>query len=83
MKKKTVFKGIINYKLKSSHPDIQCVKNPDDEIQFEDTYTFDSDNFDYNEEEMIHFIKNDLALVAGGGYSKEHIKDVKFDIRKV
>lgn len=80
MIKKKVFKGRITFNISSDHPDIQYVKNPNDELHFEDTYLFDSD---YNKEDIINFIKNDLSIVAGGGYSTENILNVKFDIKQV
>ena len=79
---KKVFKGVISFKVSEKHPDIQHVKNPNEVLTFEDTYTLDSDNY-YNEDEMINFIKHDLSLVAGGGYSKEHIYNATFEIKQV
>ena len=83
MKKKKVFKAAITYNMTSEHPDIDCVENPKEALTFEDTYYMDIEYWDNNEEEMIYFIKHDLALVAGGGYSTEHIYNVKFNIEKI
>lgn len=80
MSKEKVFKGLITFNIDSGHPDVQCVENIDDELCFEDIYTLSSDYY-INEEEMINFIKQDLSIVAGGGYSKENIRNVKFDIK--
>lgn len=74
------FKGVITFNVKASHPDIEYIKNPKDQLSFEDVYTFDSD---YNKETIVDTIKNDLSIVAGGGYSKEHIFNVEFDIKQV
>lgn len=79
---KKVFKAEISYKVLKSHPDIEYVKNTDEVLSFNDTYTMNSDYYD-NEEQMTDFIKNDLALVAGGGYNTDHIYNVKYDIQKI
>ena len=79
---KKVFKGVIFFNVKSSHPDIECIKNPSETLTFDDTYTMDTDYF-FSEDHMIDFIKDDLALVAAGGYSTEHICNVEFDIKRI
>ena len=79
---KKVFKATITFSLESGHPEIQSVKSLNDVLSFDDTYTMDCDYYD-NEEQMIDFIKHDLSLVAGGGYSTEHIWNINFDIKRI
>ena len=76
---KKVFKAEISFKVLPTHPDINCIKNPNETLTFDDVYTMDTDYFD-NKEQMIDHIKHDLALVAGGGYNKDHIYDVEYKI---
>ena len=79
---KKVFKAKITYRVEQGHPDIECLENVNEVLEFEDTYTMDTDNF-WSVDHMIDHIKYDLALVAGGGYSTEHIGNVKFDIKRI
>lgn len=76
------YHGKITYTIGKNHPDIQYV--PDwREGKFyttEDEYTFSED---YSKENIITYIKNDLSLVAGGGYNTDHIHNVMFDIEKI
>ncbi len=76
------YHGKITYTIGKSHPDIQYV--PDwTEGKFytvEDEYTFSED---YSKENIMAYIKNDLMLVAGGGYNTDHIHNVMFEIEKV
>ena len=74
-------KGIIKYKCKPTHPDIECLVSGK-EYEFSETYTIDPRYF-WGEDAITDYIKEDLLLVAGGGYDWEHIYDVCFDIRKV
>lgn len=73
--------GKITYTIDKEHPDIQYAKGwTEDKIYaFDDNYTF---NNDYTKEEIVSYIKNDLMLVAGGGYNKNHIHNVNFEIKK-
>ncbi|WP_341323421.1 hypothetical protein NSQ62_08075 [Solibacillus sp. FSL H8-0523] len=81
---KKMFRAVITFKVKDSHPDIEYIKNPDETLSHEDVYTMNTDYFN-NEDEMINYIKHDLSLVASGGYSYnlEHIKNVVFDIKRI
>ena len=74
--------GKITYTIDKTHPDIKCVEDYTEEkiFTFEDTYTF---NGDYPMENIKAYIKNDLMLVAGGGYNTDHIHNVKFEIKRV
>lgn len=80
MKKK--FKAQIVWMVTENHPDIKYVSNPKEPLEYNDVYTMDTDYYD-DENHMLEYIKNDLSLVAGGGYSTENIYDVKFDIEKI
>lgn len=76
-------KAKIIYKIDGDHPDIQDLPEKywyDKIFAYEDTYNFSSD---YSLEEAVLLIKNDLKLVAGGGYNYNHIYDVKFEIEEV
>lgn len=76
---KVKIKGTIYYMVDKSHPDYQYIKNPDAVQKFSDTYTIDKDKF-WSMENVEQYIKNDLALVAGGGYNTEHIHNVTFQL---
>lgn len=73
------FFGKIYYTMDKQHPDWDHVigKNSISRIHtFDDIYRFNSDLYDL--EDMIRYMRNDLSLVAGGGYEKKHIHHVKF-----
>lgn len=75
---KVKVKGVIYFKVKKNHPDLECI--PEDERdkthEFCDTYNIDTDYF-YGREDIESYIKHDLKLVAGGGYDTDTIKNVK------
>lgn len=76
----------IYYTMDEEHPDMQYVNdwNVDKEYEYSDTYTFDEDIYNKEDEDMIiRYIKKDLKLVAGGGYDYKHIHNVKFKIIRV
>ena len=77
-------KAVIKYKIKENHPDIEYVKgwNRDEVYEFEDTYYIDP-NFFWGDDHINSYIKHDLALVAGGGYSTDVIEVVKYDLQRV
>lgn len=65
----------IYYTVDSDHPDFY---NPPIEVlSFSDVYTFDMEYYD--QEDVENYIKNDLMLVAGGGYNTKHIHNISFD----
>ena len=76
------FKSEIKFKVIGSHPDIKYIPNPDEIQTFSDTYSINTDYF-YNTTEILDHIKNDLKLVAGGGYNTDHIYPVYFNIEEV
>lgn len=70
----------IYYTVDSEHPDIQYIKNPSEIQSFTDVYRFDTDYLgDIDRYDMENYAKNDLRLVAGGGYNTEHIHNVTFE----
>lgn len=77
-------KGTITYKVKDNHPDLKYIPEEDrDKVHtFEDTYTIDTDNF-WGEDHYTGWIKNDLMLVAGGGYDTDTIREVKIKLQGV
>ena len=74
-------KGVIRYKVKKNHPDLKYIDGDKryDEFEFCDVYNIDTDNF-WGRDHIESFIKHDLALVAGGGYDTDTIKNVKFKL---
>ena len=76
--------GKITYTVDAAHPDIQYIKDwsADKIYTFEDTYIFDEHyGYTFNDDVKL-YIKNDLKLVAGGGYDYEHIHNVNFEIEE-
>lgn len=74
----------IYYTVDSEHPDIQYIKNPSEIQSFTDTYTFDTNYVgNVTRSEMENYAKNDLRLVAGGGYNSKHIHNVSFEFKSV
>ena len=70
----------IYYTVDSEHPDIQYIKNPSEIQSFTDVYRFDTDYLgDIDRYDMENYAKNDLRLIAGGGYNTEHIHNVTFE----
>ena len=74
--------GKIIYTADAKHPDIKYMPdwNESKILTFEDTYIFDNC---YTFDDVEGYVKNDLSLVAGGGYNSEHIHNVKFEIARV
>lgn len=74
--------GKIIYTIDAEHPDIKYMPDWSESkiLTFEDTYTFDNC---YTFDDVEGCVKNDLSLVAGGGYNSEHIHNVKFEIARV
>lgn len=74
-------KGVITYKMKKNHPDLKYI--PEDErgktLEFCDIYYIDTDCF-YGRDHIESYIKNDLMLVAGGGYDTDTIKNEKITL---
>ena len=74
--------GRISYTIDRGHPDIRYIPDWSENkiFTFEDIYTFDNC---YTFDDMVGYIKNDLSLIAGGGYNSEHIHNVTFDIKRI
>jgi len=73
------FKATIVYDCKAEHPDCPNARR----LRFEDTYRFDTNIYGGDGEDMISYMKHDLALVAGGGYETNTIKNVSYNITEV
>lgn len=81
-------KGTIYYTVDKFHPDYQYILNPEKVQEFSDTYMFDVNNprsmqYGATMEEMISYMKHDLMLVAGGGYTAAHIHNISFEFKEV
>ena len=76
-------KATIYYKIKASHPNIGCLSDwrIDKEYRYSDTYTIDPDCFG-GDDDIEEYIKEDMLLVAGGGYDWKHIYDVRFEMER-
>ena len=77
-------KAKITFNVTENHPDAEYIKDINETLDFEDVYTIDTEFFgggSGDNESILNYIKNDLRLVAGGGYDTEHIYNVNFDIR--
>lgn len=77
------YRGKILYTIDNEHPDIGCIKDwrVDKIFEFDDIYTFK--DYSVSEDYVRDYIKNDLMLVAGGGYNTNHIHNVQFEIHKI
>lgn len=72
---KSQFKASITYDTDADHPDAPSATG----LIFTDVYTVDHNYFS-STYDIHHYIKNDLSIVAGGGYDHKHITNVKFNI---
>ena len=54
-------------------------------IKFDDIYYFSCDlvNIKYDYDNIIEYIKRDLILVAGGGYTTKNIENAIFNINQL
>jgi len=75
-------KAEIHYDVLNNHPDLKYIKYPDIRQRYIDIYAID-DNCFYGEDDMYDYIKEDLMLVAGGGYNTDTIANVKFYFEEV
>ena len=67
----------IYYMVDNNHPDIKYIKNPAEVQSFTDCYNIDLNEF-YDKDDYMSYIKNDLRIIAGGGYDTNHIHNVSF-----
>lgn len=74
-------KGVIHWKMKKNHPDLDSVpvEDRDKVFVFDDVYNIDTDYF-CGRDHIKSYIEHDLRLVAGGGYDTDTIKNVKIDL---
>lgn len=77
---KIKFKGTIYYDVDHNHPDIDGIKNPNERQTYSDTFIFDPLYWGDDYAGMQAYVKRELALVAGGGYSIDHIHNVTYKI---
>lgn len=75
---KKTYHATIEWRCKVNHPDTDDTKT---RFAYSDDYYIDDDYFG-DSDEIINYIKHDLALVAGGGYDTDTITDVAYDIRR-
>lgn len=77
-------KGIIKYKVKKNHPDLKYIPEAErDKVQeFDDVYYIDMDYFE-DMDAVKRYVKHDLALVAGGGYATDTIKNVSYELKRL
>ena len=82
----TSYKAKIIYKIYPTHPDIKGIKDYslDKVFEYEDVYRFNPFYYHPSEtERMKKYMKDDLSLVAGGGYNADHIHDVRFEFKRI
>lgn len=75
-------KAKIIYKILPTHPDKDCIVggyDPQKKYEFEDTYRINTDDY-VCKEHIYDVIKEDLRLVAGGGYDDKDISVYKYVI---
>ena len=75
---KYTFNASISYTIDSRHPDYTAACKGK-RFLYSDVYRMDSDYF-WSKDDMINYIRKDLAPVAGGGYDTKHIHNVKYTI---
>lgn len=61
--------------LNANHPDAPNEKG----FNFTDVYSFNTDVYAGDRDDMYQHIRNDLKLVAGGGYDTDTISNVNFN----
>ena len=76
------YNAIIEYTIKKTHPDIKAIKNWKNNkiFKIKDIYSFFNS---WDEAQIIKYIKNDLSLVAGGGYTIKHINILNVFIKRI
>ena len=74
------FKAVLKYKVKETHPDIKYIKDSTEVLTYDDIYTFEEN---YSKNDVAGYIKNDLSIIAGGGYDDKHINILSFNIEKI
>lgn len=79
-----IIKAKINYTIDTTHPDFSCVKDWEEGkvFSYEDTFHINPEWF-YGMDDIVEFIHEELALVAGGGYSASHIHSVEYSLEVI
>ena len=82
------YKAILHYKILENHPDKDVIiggYDPEKIYTFSDVYTLDPGTYNpgVSFEEIKSFIKYDMELCAGGGYTAETVEPVSFTIEKI
>ena len=81
------FKATISYRITEDHPDwnLRYFRGyPSRKLTYTDVYTFNEEvSKSISKEAIVAYIKADLAIVAGGGYDSDHIRDVDYTIKEV
>ena len=81
----TKIKARIQWEIDAGHPDVGYVSggwHEGEVFTYEDTYHFNNDMWnDYDS--MVEYIDHDLRLIAGGGYSTDHIHNVKIKTTRI
>ena len=77
---KLIMVAAITFKVTKDHPDAKYVIDINEPLRYEDEFTF-SFNPKMDMQSVKQHIKNELALVAGGGYSTEYIEVLDYDFK--
>ena len=77
------YKAKLNYTVKETHPDFEYLNDPNwtPEKIYEDKdgYHIDPEHY-YDEDDIVDYIKEDMLLIAGGGYNWNGIDNIRFEI---
>lgn len=73
-------KAKLTFTVTKDNPDFKYINDENKILEFEDTYTFEDT---YDIEDAIRYIKHDMLLVAGGGYSTQHVNVIEWDIERI
>lgn len=76
------FRATIYYTVNKYHPDYLYIKNPEEEQSFTDDYTVDMNYFN-GLDHVKQYIKNDLRVIAGGGYSTAYTYNVRYTFEEL
>lgn len=78
---KRQWKAKLTYTIDSGHPDFACIHDWEEGkvYVYEDVYTCD---VDVEREKIAAYARNDMLLVAGGGYNHDHVCVVSFEIKE-
>lgn len=80
-----IIKAKLTYTIKPTHPDFQYLTenwSPEKRFTDEDTYHINPNLF-YGDEDIEDFIKEDMLLVAGGGYNWNGIDNIEFEMKEI